>query len=478
MTFKYAGACVRESIEYQNRDTVEPYGVAGLSYAETFKAFMYDDEEPEHVRAVDEFLIRSLRPEYGPDSHKELLLKLELEKEGMGYGDSYPYLPELLVLARDHRLLGQPENTSGDVHSELVKSIDRSAPISLAVSSIMGWGPEDAASSTLAIYNWGRIGQISREFARYKFLTRANIEGETLLEHMGYERIRNRSSDYFPSEENSLRREHDLGPGFELTDPIFSTRFIDGDRFKDLDTSQYIEMRRAYIIISSEEHGTLIVRNSSHEFGRDTLPFVAGYSPKGINNGFTREDLKGLDRKTIQMEFTSALSPDLNIPIFHRQGERWIPEFPEQNRIDKLLTQLGGLRSCMSDWLFDTNRETAWSSMPDPEGNTLHRLTGLFRSAGFESLVDGLNDYLASVKSISAPPSLRLIPKDLPPLTAIPFENQLGFLQEALPVDHKVLSTLNHLVEHGWDQERVTESGLDGLFRQALETQSDLIVWI
>jgi hypothetical protein len=205
---------------------------------------------------------------------------------------------------------------------------------------------------------------------------------------------------------------------------------------------------------------------------------VAGYSPKGINNGFSREDLRELDRKTIQMEFTSALDPELNVPIKHRQDERWIPDFPEQNKIDKLLTQLGGLRSCMSDWLFDTNRETAWMSMPDPEGNTLHRLTGLFRSPGFEALVDGLNDYLASVKSISAPPSLRLIPKDLPPLTAIPFENQLGFLQEALPVDHNVLSTLNHLIEHGWNEDRVTESGLDGLFRQALETQSDLIVWI
>lgn len=480
ITFRYAASCGRESLEYQKRDTVEPYGVAGLSYAETFKALMYDDEEPEHVRAVDEFLIRSLRPEYGPESHQALLLKLELEKEGMGYGDAYPYLPELLVLARDHRLLIQAETTSTDANADLImaKAIDRAAPISLAVSSIMGWGPEDAASSTLAVYNWGRIGQISREFARYKFLTRANIEGETLLEHMGYDRIKNRPSDYFLTNENSVRREHDLGPGFELTDPVFSTRFIDGNHFRDVDTSQYIELRRAYIIISSEEHGTLIVRNSSHEFGRDTLPFVAGYSPKGINNGFSREDLQGLDRSTIKKEFTSALSPDLNIPINRRQNERWVSEFPEQNKIDQLLTQLGGVRSCMSNWLFDTNRETAWSSMPDPEGHTLHRLTGLFRSPGFQSLVDGLNDYLASVKSISAPPSLRLIPKDLPPLTATPFENQLGFLQESLPVDYNVLSTLNHLVEHGWDQERVTESGLDGLFRQALETQSDLIVWI
>jgi hypothetical protein len=476
-TFQYAGACGRESLEYQKRDRAEPFGVAGLSYVEAFKAFIYDDE-PEHGRVVDEFVLRSLRPEYGPDSHKELLTKIELEKEGMQYGETYPYITELLVLARDPRLLSQPDNKSTKLHVHTTGASHPSAPISLAVSSIMGWGPEDAVSSTLAIYNWGRIGQIAREFSRYKFLTRANIEGETLLEHMGYSRVNNRASDYLPSGENNSRREHDLGPGFELTNPAFSTRYIDGNRFRELDTSQYIEMRRAYIIISSEDDGTLIIRNSSHEFGRDTLPFVAGWSPKGIDNGFTREELQGLDRKTIRREFTSALSPDLNVPIFHEAGERWIPEFPEQDKINHLLTELGGLRSCMSDWLFNTNRETAWSSMPDPDGNTLHRLTGLFRSPGFEALVDGLNDYLTSVKSISAPPALRLIPKDLPPLTAIPFEDHLGFLQESLPINYNVLNTLNHLVEHGWDQDRVTAAGLDGLFRQALDTQSDLIVWI
>jgi hypothetical protein len=476
-TFKYATKCGRESLEYQKRDTAEPLGVAGLSYAATFKALMYDDE-PENARVVDEFLVRSLRPEYGPESHKELLTKIELDKEGMKYGETYPYLPELLVLAGDNRLLNQEDGTLTNSDVSTTESIIRSTPISLAVSSIMGWEPEDAVSSTLAIYNWGRIGQITREFARYKFLTRANIEGKTLLEHMGYERINNRPSDYLPSSSNDIRLEHDLGPGFELTTPVFSTRFIDGDRFKNLDPSQYIEMRRAYIIISSEDDGTLIVRNSSHEFGRDRLPFVAGWSPKGINNGFTREDLQGLDSKTIKGEFISALSPELNVPIFTREEERWVPEFQEQNKIGRLLTQLGGLRSCMSEWLFDTNRETAWISIPDPDGNTLHRLTGIFRSPGFESLVDGLNDYLASVKSISAPPSLRLIPKDLPPLTVIPFEDNLGFLKESLPIDYNVLNTLNYLVEHGWDQDRVTEAGLDGLFRQALETQSDLIVWI
>lgn len=109
-----------------------------------------------------------------------------------------------------------------------------------------------------AYENWAQIGTLGLSFSRWKFdsMQRWKNAGPmaqpSLLEKSGlFKQITPRPDDA------TYHR------GFVHYDPT---------------TGLSVEMRRAYTVISKQGLGTLVIRNSSHHFGRDLFPMPAYYS--------------------------------------------------------------------------------------------------------------------------------------------------------------------------------------------------------
>ncbi|MBI1326018.1 MAG: hypothetical protein GC136_00070 [Alphaproteobacteria bacterium] len=116
-----------------------------------------------------------------------------------------------------------------------------------------------------------KIGRYTFSFPQWRFLTQS-FNGASLVERFGMERLY-RDNDVRDESlpKSDPQRDH-FGPGFAIQD-------------KDL----YVEYRRAYIAVSDGDT-TIVIRNSSHYFGRDRLPEVAYVSFEGL----TPEEIQGL----------------------------------------------------------------------------------------------------------------------------------------------------------------------------------------
>jgi uncharacterized protein YjbI with pentapeptide repeats len=475
--YTYSSKCLAEARQFV--DITGDVG-AGLLYTETYRALL-NDRQPEHIQVLDDFVRLTLSEHIQPENYRELLLKVDALMEGEDYLEQYPYLPELMLLAHDPRLnladlregidisvLSQPELMELKEQEDAQKY--QLEPYTLAISSIMGWKDSYAAPSTQAIHNWGRVGQISREFLRYKFDSRASADGSTPLEHFGFERIPPRSTDFRTTPSGV---QHEFGPGFEFNHQLKQLSYLKNQQMQSISPDTYIEYRRAYILVSDPSHGTLVVRTSSEHFGRDRLPFVAGWSPKGLGNGFSKEDLQSLDRPAFEREFDSILDPELNVPRYRQVEGAWTARFEVGEKIDTLLSTLEGVREAYMGWRFNTDRYTAWSTLPDPDGGEIHRLTGAFRSEGFGTFTDAL---LEESQRHDGQLSLALVPKDHAPLYTINFEDELGFAQDSLILTPERIDALRHLAHQGWDQVAAENNGLISLFETALRKQTDIVV--
>lgn len=93
-------------------------------------------------------------------------------------------------------------------------------------------------------------------FSSWRFVA-MRVEGKSLLEHYGFRRLA-RDTDRYPDPELKEPDRDLFGPGFVLSDGV-----------------TYLELRRAYILVSWKVKGVqvaLAIRNNSTYFGRDRLP--------------------------------------------------------------------------------------------------------------------------------------------------------------------------------------------------------------
>ena len=148
-----------------------------------------------------------------------------------------------------------------------------------------------------AIENWTRIGTTGLSFSKWQFDAMTRWKGQG------------------PMEQKSLLEASGL---FQKIPPRPNDATYHGGYFHyDEDTGVAIELRRAYMVISSPNGGALVIRNSSPVFGRDKLAEPAYYSDitwyNSLDNLFDPEDAMGDDAE--RNRFDSVIGVRLNKTI-------------------------------------------------------------------------------------------------------------------------------------------------------------------
>ena len=233
-------------------------------------------------------------------------------------------------------------------------------------------------------FTWAELGRLSLSFKKWKYdaFSPMVVDGDlrfrtpSVLEQFGFETIRRTSdkeykinySDEYPG----------LGVGAILSDErikLLSQTEVNPSftGVTQFSPTTYIELRHGYILISVPGLGTLIIRNSSTDFGRDRLKFTAAYSPKDIRNQNFRKNILDFDHQTYNKHFLS---------IFNRQFSRLTNPAPHNIRL--LLGHLLHFENCFDDWKFDSNPETAFRKSVLGHFD----LIGGYRSEGFRYVLD------------------------------------------------------------------------------------------
>jgi hypothetical protein len=220
-------------------------------------------------------LMPSLMFSYPVEATASLLLSLETRMDGFRENapGNHTNMADLFVL------LAHPSD-------EAMKSsmINR---LSLTITSVDRWigKPHHIFHTSIPLLNlFSEIGLLSYDFPSLKFDTesvtklRDNQTYErlpALIEKFGAKLIEGRKSDFIDPDNKKLG--HKFGPGYEF--PPHSMHFLfkpheifgSNQGLEPFRSQMYVEFRRAYFLISDPEHGTLIIRNSSPDFGRDRL---------------------------------------------------------------------------------------------------------------------------------------------------------------------------------------------------------------
>jgi len=345
------------------------------------------------------------------------------------------------------------------------------ASLSLAISSIDRWlTTGDASLSRETLYNWGRVGQLAFSFPLWKFEairteSAPGLRDPSLLEEMGFELIRGRSSDHIP---NSTK--HLYGPGFALLPNTIEFTYrkhtANGEEVRDFASECYVELRRAYLLISHPTEGTLLIRNSSKDFGRDRFQRTAYWSPKGIGNGFSAEELQSVTNESLhKLGFESILEPGLN--------DR---HYGFQQSLDLLLDNLFALKDKISGWKFDTRLSSAWYQTPGLQP----RLVGGYNSEGFPALVSFLERQFDLLERGRIPPSmmpeLAFVRSDLPPWASHEYQDEMEFSQTRFRLTRERLQVLRDLAEGRVDQDALESTGTYHFLAIGFATQSDLVL--
>jgi hypothetical protein len=144
----------------------------------------------------------------------------------------------------------------------------------------------------LVMDNWSRIGTLGLSYTKWQYDTMSRWKGSgpmakpSLFEASGmFKRTSPRDND---------ARYHG---GFVYTDP---------------NNGLTVELRRAYIVLSKVDLGTLVIRNSSPVFGRDLLPEPGYYSATKVYTPQT--GLLDPDTDLQSQEFDHVLSKVMNQP--------------------------------------------------------------------------------------------------------------------------------------------------------------------
>ena len=145
-----------------------------------------------------------------------------------------------------------------------------------------------------------KVAVLGYSFPEWRFLAmRYGVEQESFLERIGLTKIDRSLIGGVPANEVDLK----LGLGFicaqnsQLTSP-------------ELDKDVIIELRRGYILASHPAHGSIIIRNSSHFFGRDLLQHPAYFSEGGL----TKKSVEGMGKSMIE-------DPKQFSPLHHYLGQ-------------------------------------------------------------------------------------------------------------------------------------------------------------
>ncbi len=243
--------------------------------------------------------------------------------------------------------------------------------------------PRHKITDVLAL-TWAELGRLSLSFKKWKFdaISPSITDGElkfripSVFEQFGFQTIKRTSDKEYLL--NGKLKHPGLGTGAILSQDrinILSSTEVKQNfcGLRKFSKNTHLELRHGYILISVAGLGTLIIRNSSTDFGRDRLKFTASYSPKDITSERFEDHL---------LEFDHGVYNDYFRSIFNRDFSRI--NNPAHKNIKLLLGHLLHFEKCFDDWKFDSNPTTAFRK--SVLGH--YDLVGGYNSEGFKYVLD------------------------------------------------------------------------------------------
>lgn len=349
-------------------------------------------------------------------------------------------LPELLAfLKHPHASKGESELTT------------------LALNAI---SPKETPYVSHSLFSsYQKIGVLCHSFQKWRFeamrtLARAGGGASSLLEAFGFTPIPARTTDETRGEVKGF------GPGFLLRPKMKSS----SDSYRggsSRDITATIEFRRAYLMAHEEYYGTLIIRNSSPHFGRDTLRYPAYWAPPG--RLMNAQAALMLTREEIEKNFI-PLPLTKNIELW--EGEQ---------SISHLVKQIELVSDRFSAWKCDTSADTAWN-----RGKGAKVLKGGFYSEGFIHLLEVLKTLIKKNEELGTGvvPELAFVHRRSTPWAPYLYKSADGATLSRLSIDERKLSILERLATRKFvAEEEINDSGIRAFFQEAgFNMQGELVL--
>lgn len=378
---------------------------------------------------------------YPPGAMESLLSKLEVEMEKKRYpANHHPNEAEIMLMLRHPK---DPQR-------------ERVGPTILALTSIFGFLKTRKVDEVTdsAVKNWSDIGFLTHTFRSWKYDAQGGKE--SLLGQFGFRPAKPRANDTRFGKGYLLRRD-----GFML------------------------EFRRAYLLASHPTFGTLVIRNSSPEFGRDTMSHPAYWRPDDIGeNALDRLDP---DHDT---RFKHVMSPELYFsPEDAAMAKRsWLANkllplsASERQRLTEVPTPTEAMRPLLDTILKVKDEYRRWKF--DTEAFEGDNFLGHL-SPGFKPMIESLR-FWNLMHSLAVenrkPPALAFVHPNYPPWESYPYPGSDERFPDRVTSQERFELTPTHLeeiaayFERSWPPERLLQSDWYQFLQSGIHNRAELVM--
>ncbi len=358
--------------------------------------------------------------------------------------------------------------------------------LTLASTSIHRFTNVKANLTPDAIVNITELGLLTNTHLRYRYDTRKAMSVESLdtdtvlpplIQTFAFSPIPARPTDTvnrYGSLQLSgfgngflLRPGSLLGKHAEVWDPLLQQY-----EAIPLLSDTLVEFRRGYFLVSNPAYGTLIIRNSSQVFGRDTLLHPAYYTSENLSF----QQLQNLTVDQIEKSFKHTMHNSLHRPTML---------VGPQLKIRQLIGQFRVVQHTYSAHLCDTDRNTAFK--PSKDGKP--KLVGGWLSPGFKPMIERLRcwydesciDFAMNGVSKDKLPDLAFVHKRHPAWQPYTFKDAEGRTVHTLEINARrmlLLEQLADLKDHRTTPKLRADlraTSLDQFFKMGFANQADLI---
>lgn len=376
------------------------------------KAYQGDEQ------AFTELTLRLLNEPNALKIMQPILQKIEREMDNYKYKNyeaqkHYANEAEMMLLFKTKEAMGG-ESTTNTLSSSIT-SIDR----------FIDYG---VGATHRITQIWGNLGLLAHAFRFWRFDTAGG--SESLFAKFGFKPSPPRSNDNI------------YGKGY----------FISANTHPELglDSETVIEFRRGYLSVSSPSFGTLIVRNSSFVFGRDTLPHAAYFSPLY----FSETELLSMDPAN-SSNFKKILDPNL-----YRENKSIA------TKLEGLLNQIFKIKKEYANWKFNPEGFT-------PSGEFIGDMT-----PGMKIMLQNLFNQFANAEMgfDKKPPALAFVHPQRPPTGEYTFEDENGIKQKHFVLDGKRIEELQDRLNGTWTIEKYPYSDWVSFIKAGVENKAELIL--
>ncbi len=317
------------------------------------------------------------------------------------------------------------------------------------------------------ISNWQRIGQLTNSFLNWRFDSLHPQDQVTenklpaLIEDFGFTKC-----------QLSLETNQKYGSCYQIKPNECSLNFISRDQemesFLTYNPKAIFFLARGYMMMSDPSLGTLLIRNSSLIFGRNTMHHPAYYSPEFINTPIIDNQYENL------------------YPILSRRingvNDGVIPGKQHRDEIRYLTEEITGIFDSYNRWKFNTDPQTSFRKTNTTITN--NEIIGAYNSVGFESLVRNIRATYETGKQTKNPkliPSLAMTHRYSPPWNSFAYDKFVPdtggtILQRKFEIDDYNLEVMESLAQGEYNLRDFRNSSLQSFFQTGINFQANLTI--